>query len=99
MLAHDYSRCLECLIQRLIDKGADRFNFPTLDPERPVYNLVNLYHAVMDVFVSTVIHVILHNHFVYVAMLSIEVGKTPSSSSLTRFWEAPYSPLLSNIIL
>ena len=45
LLTDDYLRWLARLIRCLLDKGSTVINFPTLDPERPAFSLVNLYHT------------------------------------------------------
>ena len=69
-LTGDYLRCMTHLIQCLTDKGSARFHLPILDPERPAFSLVNLYHTLTNMFEGTGIHVVLHNR-VYVSILSI----------------------------
>ena len=54
----------------LLDKGSTRVHLPILDPERPAFSLVNLYHTLTDMFEGTGIHVVLHNR-VYVSILSV----------------------------
>ena len=70
LLTDDYLRCMTHLIQRLMDKGFARVHLPILDPERPTFSLVNLYHALVNMFEGTGIHVVLHSR-VYVSILSI----------------------------
>ena len=70
LLTDDYLRCMTQLIQRLVDKGSTRVHLPILDPERPAFSLVNLYHTLTDMFEGTGIHVVLHNR-VYVSILSV----------------------------
>ena len=70
LLTDDYLRCMTHLIQRLMDKGSARVHLPILDPERPTFSLVNLYHALANMFEGTGIHVVLHSR-VYVSKLSI----------------------------
>ena len=70
LLTDDYLRCMTYLIQRLMDKGSSRIHLPILDPERPNFSLVNLYHALANMFEGTGIHVVLHSR-VYVSILSI----------------------------
>ena len=70
LLTDDYLRCMMHLIQRLTDKGSARVHLPILDPERPAFSLVNLYHTLTSIFEGTGIHVVLHNR-VYVSILSI----------------------------
>ena len=70
LLTDDYLRFMTHLIQRLTDKGSVRVHLPILDPERPAFSLVNLYHTLKNIFVGTGIHVVLHNH-VYVSILCI----------------------------
>ena len=70
LLTDDYLRCMTHLIQRLTDKGSTRVHLPILDPERPAFSLVNLYHTLTNIFEGTGIHVVLHNR-VYVSILSI----------------------------
>ena len=69
-LTDDYQRCMTHLIQRLMDKGSARVHLPIVDPERPTFWLVNLYHALANLFEGTGIHVVLHSR-VYVSILSI----------------------------
>ena len=73
LIADDYLLCLRKLLAWLEDRGVSQVHFPILDPERPVYFLANLYRVIMDLFVDTNIHVVLHN-CVYVSILGIEVG-------------------------
>ena len=70
LLTDDYLRCMTHLIQRLTDKGSARVHLPILDPERPAFSLVNLYHTLTNIIEDSGIHVVLHNR-VYVSMLSI----------------------------
>ena len=70
LLTDDYLRCMTHLVQRLMDKGSARVHLPILDPERPTFSLVNLYHALANMFEGTGIHVVLHSR-VYVSILSI----------------------------
>ena len=70
LLTDDYLRCMTHLIQRLIEKGSTRVHLPILDPERPAFSLVNLYHTLTNLLGGTGIHVVLHNR-VYVSILSI----------------------------
>ena len=70
LLTDDYLRCMTHLIQRLIEKGSTRVHLPILDPERPAFSLVNLYHTLTNLLEGTGIHVVLHN-CVYVSILSI----------------------------
>ena len=70
LLTDDYLRCMTYLIQRLIDKGSTRVHLPILDPERPAFSLVNLYHTLTNMFEGTGIHVVLHSR-VYVSILTI----------------------------
>ena len=70
LLTDDYLRCMTHLIQRLTDKGTAKVHLPILDPERPAFSLVNLYHTLTNMFEGTGIHVVLHNR-VYVSILSI----------------------------
>ena len=70
LLTDDYLRCMTHLVQRLMDKGSARVHVPILDPERPIFSLVNLYHALANMFEGTGIHVVLHSR-VYVSTLSI----------------------------
>ena len=70
LLTDDYLRCMTHLIQRLMDKGSAQVHVPILDPERPTFSLVNLYHALANMFEGTGIHVVLHSR-VYVSILSI----------------------------
>ena len=58
------------LLQRLVDKGSTMDHLPILDPERPAFSLVILYHTLMNLFEGTDIRVVLHNR-VYVSILSI----------------------------
>ena len=58
------------LVQRLMDKGSARVHLPILDPERPTFSLVNLYHALANTLEGTGIHVVLHSR-VYVSILSV----------------------------
>ena len=70
LLTDDYLRCMTHLIQCLTDKGSTRVHLPILDPERPAFSLVNLYHTLTNMFEGTGIRVVLHNR-VYVSILSI----------------------------
>ena len=70
LLTDDYLRCMTHLVERLMDKGSARVHVPILNPERPTFSLVNLYHALANMFVGTGIHVVLHSR-VYVSILSI----------------------------
>ena len=70
LLTDDYLRCMTHIVQRLMDKGSARVHVPILDPERPTFSLVNLYHALANMFEGTGIHVVLHSR-VYVSILSI----------------------------
>ena len=70
LLTDDYLRCMTHLIQRLTDKRSARVRLPILDPERPAFSLVNLYHTLTNMFEGTGIHMVLHNR-VYVSILSI----------------------------
>ena len=70
LLTDDYLRCMTHLIQCLMDRGSTRVHSPILDPERPAFSLVNLYHTLTNMFEGTGIHVVLHNR-VYVSILSI----------------------------
>ena len=70
LVADDFLRCMTKLVQLLIDRGSTEVHLPSLDQERPVYSLVNLYHALIDLFAESNIRVILHNR-VYVSILSI----------------------------
>ena len=70
LLTGDYLRCRAQLIQRLLGKGSTMVHLPIMDPERPAYSLVNLYHVMMNLFASTDIRVVLHNR-VYVSILSV----------------------------
>ena len=70
LLTDDYLRCMTHLIQRLTDKGSARVHLPILDPERPAFSLINLYHTLTNIFEGTGIHVVWHNR-VYVSILSI----------------------------
>ena len=72
LLADDFLLCLRKLVAWLEDRGASQVHFPILDPERPVYSLANLHRVMMDLFVDTNIHVVLHNR-VYVSILGIKV--------------------------
>ena len=58
------------LVQRLMDKASARVHVPILDPERPTFSLVNRYHALVNMFEGTGIHVVLHSR-VYVSILSL----------------------------
>ena len=69
LLTDDYLRCMAHLLQRLMDKGSARVHLPILDLERPTFSLVNLYHALANLFEGTGIHVVLHSR-VYVSILS-----------------------------
>ena len=73
LLTDDYLRCMTHLVQRLMDKGSARVHLPILDPERST-SLVNLYHALANMFEGTGIHVVLHSR-VYVSILSIGLEK------------------------
>ena len=73
--------CWRKLVALLEDRGVSQVHLPILDPERPVYSLANLYRVMMDLFVDTNIHVVLHN-CVYVSILGIEVGVKPSCCHL-----------------
>ena len=66
-IVEDFLLCLEKLIAWLEDRGISSFLVPTLDPERPVHSLANLYQLMMDLFVGTQIGV-------YGLILGIEVG-------------------------
>ena len=70
LLTDDHLRCMTHLIQCLTDKGSARVHLPILDPERPAFSLVNLYHTLTNVFEGTGIHVVLHNRM-YLSILSI----------------------------
>ena len=70
LLTDDYLRCMTYLIQRLIDKGSTRVHLPILDPERPAFSLVNLYHTLTNMFEGTGIRVVLHSR-AYVSILTI----------------------------
>ena len=70
LLTDDYLRCMTHLIQCLTDKGSARVHLPILDPERPSFSLVNLYHTLTNMVEGTGIYVVLHN-CVYVSILSI----------------------------
>ena len=70
LLTDDYLRCMTYLIQRLIDKGSTRVHLPIMDPERPAFSLVNLYHTLTNMFEGTGIRVVLHSR-VYVSILTI----------------------------
>ena len=76
LIADDFLLCLRKLVAWLEDRGISQIHFPILDPERPVYSLTNLYRVMMDLFVDSNIHVVLHNR-VYVSILGIEVGVRP----------------------
>ena len=76
LIADDFLLCLRKLVAWLEDRGNPQIHFLILDPERPVYSLNNLYRVIMDLFVDTNIHVVLHNR-VYVSILGIEVGVRP----------------------
>ena len=76
LIADDFLLSLRKLVAWLEDRGVSQVHFPILDPERPVYSLANLYRVMMDLFVDTNIHVVLHNR-VYVSILGIEVGVKP----------------------
>ena len=73
LIAEDYLRCKVKWMQRLNESGSTPIHLPILDPERPMYSLVNLYRVVMDLFADTNIRIILQN-CVYVSILGIEVG-------------------------
>ena len=75
-IADDFLLCLRKLVAWLEDRGVSQVHVPLLDPERPVNSLANLYRVMMDLFVDTNIHVVLHNR-VYVSILGIEVGVRP----------------------
>ena len=70
LLTDDYLPCMTHLIQCLTNTGSARVHLPILDPERPAFALVNLYHTLTNVFEGTGIRVVLHNR-VYVSILSI----------------------------
>ena len=70
LLTDDYLHCMAQLIQCLTDKGSTMVHLPILDPERPAFSLVNLYHTLMNLFAGSDIHVVLHNR-VYVFILSV----------------------------
>ena len=70
LLTDNYLRCMTHLVQRLMDKGSARVHVPILDPERPTFSLVNLYHALANMLEGTGIHVVLNSR-VYVSILSI----------------------------
>ena len=74
--ADDFLLCLRKLVAWLEDEGISQIHFTILDPERPVFSLTNLYRVIMDLFVDTNIHVVLHNR-VYVSILGNEVGVRP----------------------
>ena len=76
LIADDFLLCLRKLVAWLEDRGISQIHFPILDPERPEYSLTNLYRVIMDLFVDTNIHVVLHNR-VYVSILGIGVGVRP----------------------
>ena len=76
LIADDFLLCLRKLVAWLEDRGIPQIHFPILDPETLVYSLTNLYRVMMDLFVDTNIHVVLHNR-VYVSILGIEVGVRP----------------------
>ena len=76
LIADDFLLCLRELVAWLEDRGIPQIHFFILDPERPVYSLTNLYRVMMDLFVDTNIHVVLHN-CEYVSILGIEVGVRP----------------------
>ena len=76
LIADEFLLRLRKLVAWLEDRGIPQIHFPILDPERPVYSLTNLYRVIMDLFVDTNIHVVLHNR-VYVSILGIEVGVRP----------------------
>ena len=76
LIADYFLLCLRKLVAWLYDRGIPQIHFPILDPERPVYSLPNLYRVIMDLFVDTNIHLVLHNR-VYVSILGIEVGVRP----------------------
>ena len=72
---HNISLLIVRASQRLIDKGSTMVHLPILDPERPAFSLVNLYHTLMNLFEGSGIRVVLHNR-VYVSILSIGLEKT-----------------------
>ena len=59
--ADDFLLCMRQLTAWLEDRGIARVHFPILEPERPVFSLTNLYQVLVDLFVDTNIHVVLHN--------------------------------------
>ena len=84
LIADDFLSCLRKLVAWLEDRGVSQVHFlPILDPERPVYLLANLYRVMMDLFVDTNIHVVLHNR-VYVSILGIEIGVRPPCCHLPK---------------
>ena len=70
LLTDDYLHFMTHLIQRLTDKGSARVHLLLMDPERPAFSLVNLYHTLTNKFEGSGIHVVLHNRM-YVSILSI----------------------------
>ena len=74
LLTDNYLGCMTHLVQRLMDKGSARVHLPILDPERPTFSLVNLYHAQANMFEGTGIHVVLDSR-VYVSILNIGLEK------------------------
>ena len=70
LLTDNYLRCMTHLVQRLMGRGSARVHVPILDPERPFFSLVYLYHDLANMFEGTGIHVVLHSR-VYVSILSI----------------------------
>ena len=74
LLADDFLRCMEKLIQWLGDRGTPRMHFPILDPERPVYALANWYRVFMVLFAGTNLKVVLHNRE-YVYILAVNGGE------------------------
>ena len=69
LVADYFLLCLEKLIQGLGDRGVSNVHFPILDPDRPLYSLVNLYLIMMDQFEVTNMNVTLHSRE-YVPILS-----------------------------
>ena len=70
LIVDDYLRCMAQRIERLADKRFTTVHLPIMDPERPAFSLVNLYHAIMNFSAGTDIRVVLHNR-VYVSVLSV----------------------------
>ena len=66
----DFFLCLEHLKALLLSNETPDYDFPIVDPERPLRSLDNFYYSVMDVFAGTGITVILHDR-VYVSIASI----------------------------